>query len=335
MAERQPEEEERQFLCELCPKSCPKSYKIVKSLKRHMREKHAGHPLLEEAIKSVPKEKCPFCGEGRANLVDHKHYCERNPDVQKAPKVVAPTRAKPARGTPPPVPAPRVPQAHLDDDIVSALRRVFFDSPLVQQTMETFSSGTYLHEGCRDTKCMDSRCMLEIKTMRGAQNFLALAIFLSNSGLRLEVVTDVTLGGLRGGAMELNLSGRVMKIVTDFTWVLGRTNDPKFQPFKSASWPRMRTLLGRIIKPDKPRLWDAVGTQLGSHEFERLPMDEYASYEFTMTESQQLALQFTPFGPQLDGGGGGGGGGEEDGGGNASSTSEDLLAGYDPSADSR
>jgi hypothetical protein len=175
---------------------------------------------------------------------------------------------------------------------------------------------------------MDSRCMLEIKTMQGAQNFLALAIFLSNSGLRLEVVTDVTLGGLRGGAMELNLSGRVMKIVTDFTWVLGRTNDPKFQPFKSASWPRMRTLLGRIIKPDKPRLWDAVGTQLGSHEFERLPMDEYASYKFAMTESQQLALQFTPFGPQVDGGGDGGGG-------NASSTSEDLLAGYDPSADSR
>ena len=330
MAERQPEEEERQFLCELCPKSCPKSYKIVKSLKRHMREKHAGHPLLEETIKSVPKEKCPFCGEGRANLVDHKHYCERNPDVQKARKVAQPTRAKPARGTPPPVPRPRVPRAHLDDDIVRDLRRVFFDSPLLQQTMETFSSGTHLHEGCTDTKCMDSRCMLGIKTMQGAQNFLALAIFLSNFGLRLEVVTNVTLGGLRGGAMELNLSGRVLKIVTDFTWVLGRTNDPKFQPFKSASWQRMRTLLGRIIEPDEPRLWDAANrpNQLGSHEFERLPMDEIdalagpnkdAIYEFVLTESQQLALQ----------GGGGGGGG------NASSTSEDLLAGYDPSADYR
>ena len=59
MAERQPEEEERQFLCELCPKS----YKSVKSLLRHLREKHAGNPLLEEAIKSVPKEKCPFCGQ--------------------------------------------------------------------------------------------------------------------------------------------------------------------------------------------------------------------------------------------------------------------------------
>ena len=329
MAERQPEEEERQFLCELCPKSCPKSYKIVKSLKRHMREKHAGHPLLEEAIKSVPKEKCPFCGEGRANLVDHKHYCERNPDVQKAPKVAAPTRAKPARGTPPPVPAPRVPRAHLlDDDMVIALRRVFFESPLLHQTMGTFSSGPHLHAGCTDTKCMDSRCMLGIKTMQGVQNFLALAIFLDDFGLSLEAVMNVTLGGLQEGAMELNLSRRVLKIVKDFAWVLGRTNDPKFQPFKSASWPRMRTLLGRIIEPDEPRLWDAANrpTQLGSHEFE-------TSYEFVLTESQQLDLQLTekltPFRPQVDGGG------EEDGGGNASSTSEDLLAGYDPSADYR
>ena len=312
MAERQPEEEEKQFRC----KFCPNAYKSAKALKAHMREKHADNPLLEEAIKSAPKDTCPFCREPFGNVVKHRRHCKSNPEV--------PTRVTP------------LPAHLLDDDMVITLRHVFFESPLLNQTMGAFSSGQHLHAGCKDQECMDSRCMLGIRTMQGVQNFLALAIFLSDFGLRLEVVKDVTLGGLQEGAMELNLSGGVLKIVRDFTWVLRPTNDPKFQPFERASWTSMRKLLGGIIKRADQRLWDAANRpkELGSHEFERLAMDEFdalagpnqgASYEFAMTESQQLALQL----PEnlVDGGG------EEDGGGNASSTSEDLLAGYNPGND--
>ena len=312
MAERQPEEEEKQFPCEFCPNA----YKSAKALKAHMKEKHANEPSLQEAIKNAPKDKCPFCRNPFGNVVKHKRVCASNPEV--------PTRVTP------------LPAHLLDDDMVITLRHVFFESPLLNQTMGAFSSGQHLHADCTDPKCMDSRCMLGIRTMQGVQNFLALAIFLSDFGLRLEVVKDVTLGGLQEGAMELNLSGGVLKIVRDFTWVLRPTNDPKFQPFERASWTSMRKLLGGIIKRADQLLWDAANRpkELGSHEFERLAMDEFdalagpnqgASYEFAMTESQQLALQL----PEnlVDGGG------EEDGGGNASSTSEDLLAGYNPGND--
>ena len=113
MAERQPEEEERK--CTLCPNA----YKSAKALLFHLRGKHADDPLLQEAIKSVRKDTCPFCGEGRANLVEHKRCCAGNPDVQKraARKVVPPTPVvQPTQGTPPPA------DKHLQDIEREALR---------------------------------------------------------------------------------------------------------------------------------------------------------------------------------------------------------------------
>lgn len=370
MAERYPEEEERKVPCTLCPNA----YKSAKALLRHLRDNHANAPGLKEAIQKVPKDPCPFCGEGRANLVVHKRVCARNPDVQKARPVVPPVpppRVPATRGTPPPVPPPpRVPPTqqqqqqrpphpyeklsnaeivdkftdrllhrlkldakgtvpdyerhlkqfiehetsedpqfrafhwfvvgtrqnrdprfkpirelqeyiqalirdqgrktvermltvythlhawidehlneqladpislhkqraanakeiravakrcgaykpgqgskeytdtvtkHLDVNIVRNLLSVFVNSPLMQQTMETFSGGTFFHVGCTDKKCMDTRCRLGIKTVQDAQNFLALAIFLSNFGTRLDVVMNVTLGALRRAAHALDV----------------------------------------------------------------------------------------------------------------------------------
>ena len=152
------------------------------------------------------------------------------------------------------------------------------------------------------------------------------------------------------GAMELNLNQRDLKTATAFAWDMGRTNDPRFQPFKTATWQRMRTLLGRIIKlADQKRLWDAANhqTPLGSHEFRRLQMDQIDAmagpnkdartralgatplmvdkyYKSDQNQSYQRTLHIEENLNSLLG---------EDG--NASSSSEDLLAGYDPSADYR
>ena len=364
MAERQPEEEEGKFQCELCPNA----YKSAKSLKRHLGEKHADDPLLQEAKESVRKDTCPFCMEAFGNVMKHKRSCKRNPDVALPPQV-PPARVQPPQEVQPPPPPPPPPRVlpmqqrpphpyeklsnaemvekfadrlvhrlkldakgtvpdyvrvlkqfiqhetnkdtnfrafqwfvvgtqqeidprfkpiselqdyiqalvsdqgektaermttvyshllkwieeqineqrsdpvslvrqrganakearavahrsgafkpgqgrkvkldtvtqHLDVEIVREVLRVFLGSPLLHQTMETFSTGTYVHEGCTDTKCKDSRCMLGIKDMQDAQNFLALAIFLSNFGLRLEVAMNVTFGALRGAAHALDV----------------------------------------------------------------------------------------------------------------------------------
>jgi hypothetical protein len=77
------------------------------------------------------------------------------------------------------------------------------------------------------------------------------------------------------GALELNLTRRDLDTVNAFTRKWGQgTSDPSFQPFKTTSWQRMRTLLGRTIKAEDPRLWEAANreTPLGSHEFRRLEM---------------------------------------------------------------
>ena len=73
------------------------------------------------------------------------------------------------------------------------------------------------------------------------------------------------------GAMELNLSQIDLEAAKEFL----AANDPSVQqPFKSATWQRMRTLLSRLIKPEHPRLWEAANreTELGSHEFRRAQM---------------------------------------------------------------
>ena len=154
------------------------------------------------------------------------------------------------------------------------------------------------------------------------------------------------------GAMELNLNQRDLTTVTAFAWDMGRTNDPSFQPFKTATWQRMRTLLGRIIKrADQQNLWDAANPptqQLGSHEFRRLQMADidvlagpnkdammralgatpivlHKHYKSDTNQSYQRTLQWREKLNSLSRVEG------EDG--NASSSSEDLLAGYDPSAD--
>ena len=75
-----------------------------------------------------------------------------------------------------------------------------------------------------------------------------------------------------GGAMELNLSGRDLEAVKGFALrCVECTADPGFQPLKCASWSRMRTLLGRIVSPEYPRLWEAANrpNDLGSYEFRR------------------------------------------------------------------
>ena len=72
--------------------------------------------------------------------------------------------------------------------------------------------------------------------------------------------------------LNVHLSGRDLETAKDFVSWFGRTDDPGYQPFQHASWPRMRTLLGRIISRALPRLWEAAnhGTELGSHEFGKM-----------------------------------------------------------------
>ena len=149
MAERQPEEEEGKFQCQLCPNA----YKSAKSLKRHLGEKHADDPLLQEAKASVPKDTCPFCRQAFGNVMKHKRICKSNPDAAKPPGVqparveplpqvlppqvlparvqslpqVLPPQVQPAPVQPlPQEPAPRVPRQQYegmsDDDLVQKFR---------------------------------------------------------------------------------------------------------------------------------------------------------------------------------------------------------------------
>ena len=73
---------------------------------------------------------------------------------------------------------------HLDVDITQQLLQVFVNSPLRRETLKRFSQGNFTSP------------RLGVGTMEGAQDFLALLLYLENFGTRFDVVRNLTLGQL-------------------------------------------------------------------------------------------------------------------------------------------
>ena len=150
MAERQPEEEEGKFQCELCPNA----YKSAKSLKRHLADKHADDPLLQEANESVPKDTCPFCRQAFGNVMKHKRICKSNPDLAKPPGV-QPARVEPAGVQP----LPQVPYEGMsDDDLVQKFRDRMTNRKLVEES-SIKEYERHLKAFIRHEKGLDSKFM--------------------------------------------------------------------------------------------------------------------------------------------------------------------------------
>ena len=68
-----------------CP-LCPRVYETSKSAKWHLTVKHKDARELAEALKSLPKDVCPYCRKSKANLVEHKSTCSENPAKRPAPE---------------------------------------------------------------------------------------------------------------------------------------------------------------------------------------------------------------------------------------------------------
>ena len=79
MAESIRGKEEGQVQCPLCPRA----YKSGNVCKEHLYAKHQGHPNLAEVARSVPNDKCPYCHQPKANLVQHKRTCRARPEAQE------------------------------------------------------------------------------------------------------------------------------------------------------------------------------------------------------------------------------------------------------------
>ena len=65
---------------------CPKLYQDRKAAGWHLRLKHTDAPELDELLKALPKDVCPYCGKSKANLVEHKSTCSENPAKRPAPE---------------------------------------------------------------------------------------------------------------------------------------------------------------------------------------------------------------------------------------------------------
>ena len=101
MAENIRGKEEGQVQCPLCPRV----YKSGKVCKDHLYEKHQGHRNVAEAVRSVANDKCPYCGQPKANLAQHKRTCRARPPPeahsQRAPaRAPAPATATSTRAQP-------------------------------------------------------------------------------------------------------------------------------------------------------------------------------------------------------------------------------------------
>ena len=70
--------------CTLCKGDGAPSYKLTNSLKRHLKDKHAGHPDLVEALGAVahsPKKRCKGCGKLVGNIHQHRLACKPKPTM--------------------------------------------------------------------------------------------------------------------------------------------------------------------------------------------------------------------------------------------------------------
>jgi len=89
-------------------------------------------------------------------------------------------------------------ERHLDPSVVRGVHRVAQENQLHEETLVKFAASEWTHVGCDARKdCRDCRCRLQIKTLQDAQNFLAMSVFIRNFGLRLQVVMNMTVGGLQ------------------------------------------------------------------------------------------------------------------------------------------
>ena len=75
MAESIREEEGQVQKCPLCSLV----YKSGKACKEHLYDKHRGHPNLTEEVKKVASDKCPYCGQPKADVSRHKQTCRARP----------------------------------------------------------------------------------------------------------------------------------------------------------------------------------------------------------------------------------------------------------------
>jgi len=89
-------------------------------------------------------------------------------------------------------------EGHLDPSVVRGVLRVALENRLHEETLVKFAASEWTHVGCDARKdCTDCRCRLGMKTLQDAQNFLAMSVFIRNFGLRLQVVLNMTVGGLQ------------------------------------------------------------------------------------------------------------------------------------------
>ena len=70
-------EEEGKVQCPLCPRV----YSSGKVTVEHLYKYHKGDPKLGEALKSVPKDKCPYCRQPKSLLAEQKRRCKRRPEA--------------------------------------------------------------------------------------------------------------------------------------------------------------------------------------------------------------------------------------------------------------
>ena len=84
MAERFPAEEGEQKSEVKCP-LCPRVYQTSMSAYWHLMVNHKDAPELAEALKSLPKDVCVYCGKERTCVVQHKKTCSQNPNGVQPP----------------------------------------------------------------------------------------------------------------------------------------------------------------------------------------------------------------------------------------------------------
>ena len=202
-----------------CP-MCERRFETWKTAGEHLKKYHEGMPGWKEALRSLPKDVCQYCGKEQSQLYRHEKTCKDSGKNEREEDCVL-------------------------KNMDASVPEVFLGSKLVRDTLAEFEGGNF-------SKMSDAQAFLALVVhLRNVELGVGVVRNLTLSELK-GAVREEDDGWRR--IRQLQVTQQELQVIKEFTFKYGLTNNPAFKPFADASLERMRNVLKKAITSVNPGL---------------------------------------------------------------------------------
>ena len=204
-----------------CP-MCERRFETWKTAGEHLKKYHEGMPGWKEALRSLPKDVCQYCGKEQSQLYRHEKTCKDSGKNEREEDCVL-------------------------KNMDTSVPEVFLGSKLVRDTLTEFEDGNF-------SKMSDAQAFLALVVhLRN----LDLGVRVVRNLTLGEVTGAVEEGAERWRMGKLHVTHQELQVIKDFTFQYGLTNNPAFEPFADATLDGMTNVLKKVVTLENPGLWNS------------------------------------------------------------------------------